>query len=342
MPLGFGSYFYYFIKPLVPRRTQLALRRVRASQLRQQYSAIWPIDQNAGKPPAFWKGWPQGKQFGFALIHDVETAIGRDQVPDIMQLETEVGFRSCFNFVPERFYPERYEIPAALRNEIARGGFDVGIHGLTHDGRLFMNRRIFAKRARRINHYLNTWKAVGFTSPSAHHHLSWMWALNIEYGVTTFDTDPFEPQPDGVGTIYPFWVPAPDGVAGYTEMPYTLPQDCTVFVILQQNSIDLWKQKLDWVASQGGLALLNTHPDYMWFGSRQRRFDQYPAAFYREFLHYVKTRYRDAYWHALPRDMARWMRSSVLQPKEEPAAPMKAATAIAASLGTVSIDAAPQ
>jgi hypothetical protein len=27
---------------------------------------------------------------------------------------------------------------------------------------------------------------------------------------STFDTDPFEPQPDGMGTIFPFWVPNQD------------------------------------------------------------------------------------------------------------------------------------
>ena len=31
--------------------------------------------------------------------------------------------------------------------------------------------------------------------------------LNIAYDASTFDTDPFEPQPDGVNTIFPFWVP---------------------------------------------------------------------------------------------------------------------------------------
>ena len=60
-------------------------------------------------------------------------------------------------------------------------------------------------------------------------------------------------------------------------MPYTLPQDFTLFVILKQESIDLWKRKLDWVASKGGMCLLITHPDYMTFNGRPRRFDEYPA-----------------------------------------------------------------
>ena len=43
------------------------------------------------------------------------------------------------------------------------------------------------------------------------HNLQWLHALNAEYDSSTFDTDPFEPEPDGVGTIFPFWVPGPNG-----------------------------------------------------------------------------------------------------------------------------------
>ena len=122
-----------------------------------------------------------------------------------------------------------------------------------------------------------------------HHNLDWFHSLDIEYDSSTFDTDPFEPQPDGVGTIFPFWVPPQNGTGkGYVEMPYTLPQDFTLFVILQQESIDLWKKKLDWMASNGGMCLLITHPDYMTFNGRPRRFDEYPVEYYREFLQYVK------------------------------------------------------
>ena len=42
------------------------------------------------------------------------------------------------------------------------------------------------------------------------HNLEWFHDLNVKYDSSTFDTDPFEPQPDGVGTIFPFWVPRPN------------------------------------------------------------------------------------------------------------------------------------
>ena len=41
------------------------------------------------------------------------------------------------------------------------------------------------------------------------HNLSWYHDLEIAHVSSTFDTDPFEPQPDAAGTIFPFWIPAP-------------------------------------------------------------------------------------------------------------------------------------
>jgi hypothetical protein len=98
-----------------------------------------------------------------------------------------------------------------------------------------------------------------------HHNLEWMHELNIEYDLSTFDTDPFEPQPDGVMTIFPFWVSENGYSKGFVEMPYTLAQDHGLFIILQEQNIDVWKKKVDWIVQKGGMVLLNTHPDYINF-----------------------------------------------------------------------------
>ena len=53
---------------------------------------------------------------------------------------------------------------------------------------------------------------------------------------------------------------------GYVELPYTLPQDFLLFILLQEKNIDTWKKKLDWIVDHGGMALFIAHPDYMNFG----------------------------------------------------------------------------
>jgi len=185
-------------------------------------------------------------------------------------------------------------------------GFEVGVHGLKHNGNMFRSKEVFLEKASKINVYLSKWHAVGFRAPCMYHNLEWIQHLDISYDASTFDTDPFEPQSDGVGTIFPFFFKGMKGRRGYVELPYTLPQDFTLFVLMKERSIDVWKRKLDWIAKNGGMALLNTHPDYMRFDGRKPGCDQYPAKLYQTFLEYVQSEYNGRYWHVLPKEMARF------------------------------------
>src|SRR5437660_8025887 len=228
-------------------------------------------------------------------------------------MEISLGFRSSFNFVPEG----EYATPLCLRDFLTAHGFEVGVHDLRHDGKLYSSRKNFRRHAQRINHYLAEWGAVGFRAGFMLHNFDWLCDLNIQYDASSFDTDPFEPQPEGVNTIFPFWIDRRGG-SGYVELPYTLPQDSTLFLLLRQSGIDTWIQKLDWVAQHGGLALVNVHPDYLSFDGN-RRSTEYGAQLYQSLLEYVNNRYRQEAWFALPRDVAahvRDVRSSFIQNAE--------------------------
>lgn len=240
------------------------------------------------------------------LTHDVETAVGQGRCESLMELEAANGFASSFNFVPER-YPDRPEV----RKKLIDNGFEVGVHGLNHDGKLYASRNEFASRAIRINRYIKQWNAAGFRSPAMHHNLDWLRDLKVEYDASTFDTDPFEPQPDGVHTIFPFFVPPDHSRNGYIELPYTLAQDFTLFILLEEQTIDIWKQKLDWIASQGGMVLLNTHPDYMHLGTGEPPTGEFSVHRYTELLNYIKSEYAGQYWHVLPREMAQFWKTAM-------------------------------
>ena len=288
---------YYHIKPAIPRPLQIAIRQSIVDLQLKRTLKLWPIDPAAGEKPVGWPGWPEGKKFALVLTHDVDTAVGQGNCIELKNLEKRLGFRSSFNFVPER-YPVSDEIIKNLRDE----GFEIGVHGLNHDGKLFNSRRIFLERAAKINQYLKEWGAVGFRSPSMHHNLAWINELNIEYDCSTFDTDPFEPQSDGVGTIFPFWLQEPRE-RKVLELPYTLPQDFSLFILLKNTTIDIWKLNLDWIAGCGGMALINVHPDYLNFGAAGSGYQEYPYEFYSEFLRYIESEYSGQYWLALPREV---------------------------------------
>jgi hypothetical protein len=293
---------FYTFKPVIPRSTQIFFRRLIIRNKLAKKQSVWPIDPKAGICPPGWKGWPDGKRFGLILSHDVDTQRGHDSVLKLAELESDMGFLSSFNFVPER-----YHLSLELIDELHDRGFGIGAHGLKHDGKLFWNKKIFAERAVKINQYMKAWRSRGFTAPSMHNNLSWMHMLDIDFATSTFDTDPFEPIPEGGGTIYPFWVPGKTANAGYVELPYTLPQDFTLFVLMKEKNNSIWKRKLDWIAEKGGMALLNTHPDYMNFGKNSDAAEQYSVELYRDFISYIKANYSDQYWTGLPQTLARFL-----------------------------------
>ena len=311
---------YYGLKPFVPQAIRTAVRRKWALHLRDHVGDVWPIMPGSEHPPSNWQGWPDGKKFAFVLTHDVESSAGLANCSSLAQLEIELGFRSSFNFVPEG----SYRVPAELREELTESGFEVGIHDLKHDGHLFASHRGFKRRAERINGYASKWGASGFRSGFMLRNLDWLHDLNVEYDASTFDTDPFEPQPDGRHTIFPFWVPHPNGGSathqqstgnsssrGYVELPYTLPQDFTLFLLLCEKTTDIWRRKLDWIAAHGGMALIDTHPDYMALDGSNPQAGEYPIGLYKELLLYARSRYAGEYWAALPRQVAAYLLKSM-------------------------------
>ena len=295
---------YYMLKPVLPRTFTHFLRQLYNPSARAGFQLGWPVEARyagfqwgvmrqlliaTGKHSlSFMHFWPEGHRFAFVLTHDVETADGQGYVRAVADLEESFGFRSSFNFVPER-YPLDYH----LLQELPGRGFEVGIHGLNHDGKLFSSHAEFTRRVERINHYLKALRAVGFRAPLTHRHPEWMQALDIEYDLSFFDTDPYEPISGGAMSIWPYII------GRFVELPYTLVQDYTLTTVLDEKTPRIWLQKVDFIERYCGMVLVNVHPDYL--------VDAVTWNVYAEFLQVMKK--REGYWHALPRDVARWWRA---------------------------------
>jgi hypothetical protein len=166
------------------------------------------------------------------------------------------------------------------------------VHVLFHDGRDLESPETFERRLPEMRSYAERWGAVGFRSPATHRDWGLMSRLGFDYDSSFPDTDPYEPQPGGCCSLLPF------EIGDVVELPITLPQDHTLFVILRREDETVWVEKTEAIRGLGGLALLDAHPDYM---LEPRLLD-----LYRRFLH----RYRDddSVWHALPREVAGWWR----------------------------------
>lgn len=298
---------YYWLKPLMPKWIKQSLHQIYGAKTKDEYLK-WPIEDRFvqflwetlrqallidGKLRVLFPYfWPEGKQFAFVITHDIESADGQRLTPVLADLEESLGFYSTFNFVPER-----YPLDFGLIKDLKRRGFEIGVHGLKHDGKLFQSYETFSGRAIRINHYLQNFQSVGFRSPYTHRNLEWMQLLNLDYDLSCFDTDPYEPMPGGTMSIWPFHI------GRFLELPYTLPQDSTLFNILGEKSPRIWSQKTAFLRENHGMALMLVHPDYSAEGVARQC--------YAEFLQEIEA--MGGYWHALPREVASWWRQRSTQ-----------------------------
>lgn len=295
--------FYYALRPLLPRRMQLLLRRFYAKKQARTEFPRWPIepilverekrelqqkikDASLNRVPII-NFWPGTYRAAVILTHDVEGIAGVENIPRVRELEKKFGVVSSWNFVAERYAFDK-EIFKELRSE----GCEIGLHGLYHDGKKFSSRKIFEERLPKMNSYLKQWDAVGFRSPATHRNPDWMPEIQAEYDSSFPDTDPFEPQSGGCCSIFPFFL------KNMVELPITLVQDHTLIEILQKPDIELWENKSRWIIENHGLVNIIIHPDYM-ITKRNLRY-------YEEFLAFITA--QENLWFALPKDVARWWR----------------------------------
>jgi len=294
---------YYLLRPALPRAFQLTLRRAFSRVQSRSAFPGWPVEDSlhnlyqwllglvadvAGQPVPFLERWPHGRSWALVLTHDVETEAGYRDMGRLQNLERERGYSSSWNFVALR-----YRVGDDVVRDLRDSGFEVGVHGLRHDGRDLASRRLVEQRLPAMRSYARRWNAVGFRSPATQRAWELMPQLGFEYDSSYTDTDPYEPQPGGCCTYLPYLN------EGMVELPITLPQDHTLFEVLQHRDAEVWLRKARHIRERNGLVLVLTHPDYA-------RDDPRITNGYRELLD--EFRGDDAVWHALPRDVAAWWR----------------------------------
>ncbi len=293
---------YYLARPALPRRVQLRLRRAFTQVQARASFPSWPVEDSlhnfytwmfgllaglAGRPVPFIDLWPEGRSWALVLTHDVETDVGYRSLELLRGPERELGYRSSWNFVPLR-----YKVSEDAVRRLREEGCEVGVHGLRHDGRDLSSQRLLAKRLPAMREYADRWQAVGFRSPATQRQWELMPALGFDYDSSYSDTDPYEPQPGGCCSYLPYFN------ASMVELPITLPQDHTLFAILQNPDADIWIRKAQLLRERNAMVLALTHPDYAT--------DSRVTEGYRSLL----EGFRDdrTVWHALPREVAAWWR----------------------------------
>lgn len=293
---------YYRARPLLPRPLQIWLRRRFASLQARSAFPRWPVETClhdffelmfavlsgiSGAPIPWIAPWPNGYSWALVLTHDVEQAEGLAAIGPVVELERAHGLRSSWNLVPGR-----YEIDPCRVSDLLEDGFEVGVHGMCHDGRDLESWSTWQQRLPLAYAAADRWNAVGFRSAALHRRADWMRFLDFDYDSSWPDTDPFEPQNGGCCT----WLPFFNGQL--VELPLTVGQDHTPFVILGHRDESGWVAKTEFLRAREGMAMIDTHPDYL--------IDETIFRAYSRFLDRFSADVTA--WTALPREVSAWWR----------------------------------
>jgi hypothetical protein len=299
---------YYAVRELLPVSIRKHLQKFYLGDWSKLLFPKWPVDftvdtlherilrlsmqaNGVQRMPFIWF-WPDGAPNTLIVTHDVETAVGRDFTRELIDLDEAHGIRASFQVIPEK----RYEVPDEYVALIRSRGFEFNIHDLNHDGQLYQERQLFLQRSKKINSYVKQFGTSGFRAGVMYRNLDWYDAYEMSYDMSMPNVAHLEPQRGGCCTVFPYFV------GKILEIPLTTCQDYSLFQILNDYSIDLWKQQLAMLRKRNGLMSFIAHPDYL-IDAKARRV-------YESLLQYLQQMVaREKIWMALPGEVDQWWRA---------------------------------
>ena len=299
---------YYFLRPLMHVNIRRHVQRAHLNGWRALPFPHWPVDttvedlceqllllsmkaRGVDRVPFVWF-WPDGAQSCVAMTHDLETEGGKTFCSELMDIDDSLGIKASIQVVPE----ERYKVSAAFIQSIRDRGFEVNIQDLNHDGHLFRNRDEFLRRAQKINGYGREYEAKGFRAAVLYRNLDWYDALEFSFDMSVPNVAHLDPQRGGCCTVMPYFV------GDLLEIPVTTTQDYTLFHLLNEYSLDLWKAQTELIMAKNGLVSFIVHPDYV--------IEKKSQDIYRDLLSFLRQLgVERKIWFALPGEIDDWWRS---------------------------------
>jgi len=203
--------------------------------------------------------YPGSRSGAVLLTHDVDSRGEIPGVRELRDLERRFAVPSSVGFIPRVSWPERSLIEGLIAE-----GCEVYCHDERHDGKLPYKTvgaiRTFFERFFDESPYAQP-HVRGFRSGQLLMTPELLRVLGewFDYDLSLPDTERGGPYgaTAGCATVYPFLV------GGLLEIPLTLPQDFYLINVERYGAAQMlsaWRDKLDFVLSRGGVAVVNTHP----------------------------------------------------------------------------------
>jgi len=305
---AFLKQLYYWFRPLTNQAIRKRVQRFHARKWQSTTFPHWPVDttvedlceglllrgmqaRGVTQVPFIWF-WPRGASACVLMTHDVEGNVGKEFCAELLKIDHAFDLPAAYEVVPE----ERYRVDPAFRESLEDAGAEIVVQDLNHDGKLYDDKSEFLHRMERINGYAREFGASGFRAAVLYRNPEWYDALHFAYDMSIPNVAHLDPQRGGCCTVMPFFV------GSVLELPVTTTQDYTLLHILNDWSIDLWKDQIARILKKNGLISFIVHPDYI---AQERALSVYRALL----QHLSDLRQKNALWFALPKEINNWWRA---------------------------------
>ena len=244
----------------------------------------FPIDtkvDSVSKETTPWQG-----TFAACFTHDVDTKYGYEKgISVVKEIEQKYDLKSTWFVVPSPIgYTIEDEEIEQLKT-LQHAGDRIEVHGLRHDVRFaYVTTEQREFRVRKGKQLLTDlgFHPTGFRAPWFHRTRDLIRLLekhHYQWDSTYPDTDPLTVGYEGSGcsTVFPFYPLIQEGedyrYSTVLELPVTMPQDSGLTHSLgysDKKILELWKKKVDYIESIGGLMMSLTHTDRYDMGDPKR------------------------------------------------------------------------
>ncbi|MFQ5901037.1 MAG: hypothetical protein ACE5IH_05715 [Thermodesulfobacteriota bacterium] len=229
-----------------------ALDRVR-SLIWESAAGIAGVELNLSPYPDSGKGC-------VVLTHDIETSEGLRNIELIRRVERHFAYPSSWSVISKR-----YKTEDQLLKLLIDEGCEIISHGCFHDGvKPYLSEAEILKRLEHLFLFKPWLKGLvnGYRSGQllVSNALFRCLSKRFKYDLSIPDTERVGPYgPRGCCSIYPFY-----HREGILEIPLTVPQDyyhLHIYRYTAEEILRLWKEKIDYIEANNGIAVLLLHPE---------------------------------------------------------------------------------
>ena len=262
---------YYSFVPRALRRPIKRFTGLLRGGLRRESFPAWPATaslsglMSLSPACANAEPWPDGNDWALVLTHDVESSEGVRLAEEAAKVEADYGVKSTW-FIVGRLACEARRLADRLKAE----GHEIGLHGVEHDMVFpFLSRADMEQRLDTCQAFIDDYEIKGFRSPALLRS-DLMYEVvgeRFSYDSSVVDTGRLAPhaRPTGCCSVFPF------RRGQNVVLPITIPFDSSLLFLgySYEHLPPAWDVKVDFIRSDGGVAVMDTHPEPHFSGNRQ-------------------------------------------------------------------------